>query len=57
QQHAQLQQVTYNSVIACCGAANKWEKTLALLDEMRMVGLSPVSSTYLPAIEACTRAG
>lgn len=24
---------------------------------MRLVGLTPVSSTFLPAIEACTRAG
>ncbi|CAN0004594.1 unnamed protein product, partial [Scytosiphon promiscuus] len=50
-------QVTYNSAIACCGTADKWEKAVALLDEMRQVGLSPVSSTFLPAIEACSRAG
>ncbi|CBJ29311.1 conserved unknown protein [Ectocarpus siliculosus] len=32
-------------------------KAVSLLEEMRAVGLTPVSSTYLPAIDACYRAG
>lgn len=49
--------MSYNIAIACCGAADEWQKAVSLLEEMRAVGLTPVSSTYLPAIDACYRAG
>lgn len=49
--------MSYNSAITACAGADQWEKAVALIDEMRVVGLQPVSSTFLPAIEACNRAG
>lgn len=50
-------QVSYNSTIAACAGEDQWQKAVSLLGEMRLVGLAPVSSTFLPAIGACQRAG
>lgn len=40
-----------------CGKAGKWEHSLALMDEMRSLGIEPGEGCNVMALKACAQAG
>lgn len=48
---------TYDLVIQSCGHGGEWELAVALLDDMRDLGIKPDVQTFNIATAACGRSG
>ena len=48
---------TYDLVIQACGHGGEWELGVALIDDMRDLGIAPDAQTFNIAVAACARSG
>ena len=48
---------TYDLVIQACGHGGEWELGVALIDDMRDLGIKPDAQTFNIAVAACARSG
>ncbi len=48
---------TYDLVIQACGHGGEWELGVALIDDMRDLGIRPDTQTFNIAVTACGRSG
>ncbi|CAM9677245.1 unnamed protein product [Scytosiphon promiscuus] len=48
---------TYDLVIKACGYGGEWELGVALIDDMRDLGIKPDAQTFNIAVDACARSG
>lgn len=47
----------FNKAMAVCAESGRWDRVLAVLDDMRAVDVSPDVSSFTTAISACEKAG